>query len=218
MDREAQLLEERAQQIALYQKIFEIVKTIEYMTKDTRIEFGTTKYKAVSEEKVTMKVRKELVKHKLIVLQRCVSIDHEGKLTTVKCEYDLIDTETGYSVPLESVGQGSDSQDKGSSKALTNSWKYLLLRMFMIPTGEDPDKIASAEMDEDYKYDQQHEELVSRIMEIYKELNVTPAQAVATNQEILHTTKYKDASIDNLELLVKHLSGQLDKKNAGGSE
>jgi hypothetical protein len=34
---------------------------------------------------------------------------------------------------------------------MTYSFKYLLLRTFAIPTGEDPDKIASAQIDDDMK-------------------------------------------------------------------
>ena len=35
--------------------------------------------------------------------------------------------------------------------AMTYSYKYMLLRTFAIPTGEDPDKISSAETDEKIK-------------------------------------------------------------------
>ena len=38
-------------------------------------------------------------------------------------------------------------QDKGVGKAMTYAYKYMLLRTFAIPTGEDPDKISSAETD-----------------------------------------------------------------------
>ena len=33
----------------IYQKINEVMKNIEYLTKDDKVEFGTTKYKAISE-------------------------------------------------------------------------------------------------------------------------------------------------------------------------
>ena len=36
---------------------------------------------------------------------------------------------------------------------MTYAYKYLLLRTFAIPTGEDPDKIASAEYDEQFGND-----------------------------------------------------------------
>ena len=47
-----------------------------------------------------------------------------------------------------SSGTGVDTQDKGVGKAMTYAYKYLLLRTFAIPTGEDPDKISSAELDD----------------------------------------------------------------------
>ena len=52
-----------------------------------------------------------------------------------------------------SSGTGVDTQDKGVGKAMTYAYKYLLLRTFAIPTGEDPDRTASAELDAKYTVD-----------------------------------------------------------------
>jgi hypothetical protein len=48
---------------------------------------------------------------------------------------------------LASSGTGVDPQDKGVGKAMTYSYKYLLLRTFAIPTGEDPDKVHNGELE-----------------------------------------------------------------------
>ena len=58
-------------------------------------------------------------------------------LTTVTMEFTFIDSETGQQLPVRFVGQGLDSGDKGISKACTNATKSMLLKMFLIPTGED---------------------------------------------------------------------------------
>ena len=50
-------------------------------------------------------------------------------------------------IEVESNGSGVDTQDKAVGKAMTYAYKYMLLRTFAIPTGEDPDKISSAETD-----------------------------------------------------------------------
>ena len=55
-------------------------------------------------------------------------------------------------IDIASCGDGADSQDKGSGKAMTYAFKYMWLRAFALPTGEDPDKISSAELDEKLKY------------------------------------------------------------------
>ena len=139
----------------VYKKIHEVMKAIEYLKKDDKISFGSTNYSAISEEHVTTVVRAELVKNKLIivpiaqehtrtdtVLERSIS-----RLTTVNTTYRILDVEDDSYIDAVSSGTGVDTQDKGVGKAMTYSYKYLLLRLFAIPTGEDPDKISSAQTD-----------------------------------------------------------------------
>ena len=141
----------------IYQKINEVMKNIEYLTKDDKVEFGTTKYKAISEEKVTTAVREQLVKQGIVIVT--VEQESENKelirtdksvnmLTSVHVRYRIqnIDDVNDF-IEVESNGTGVDTQDKGVGKAMTYAYKYMLLRTFAIPTGEDPDKISSAETD-----------------------------------------------------------------------
>lgn len=141
----------------IFQKINEVMKNIEYLTKDDKVEFGSTKYKAISEEKVTTAVRDQLVKQGIVILP--ISQEAENKelirteksvnmLTSVHTKYRIqnIDDVNDY-IEVESNGSGVDTQDKGVGKAMTYAYKYMLLRTFAIPTGEDPDKISSAETD-----------------------------------------------------------------------
>ncbi|WP_052759798.1 ERF family protein [Paenibacillus sp. DMB20] len=139
----------------LYQKISAVMKDVEYLSKDDAIEFKSTKYKAISEEKVTSTVRASMIKHGLVILP----IEQEHKridsLTTVDVKYKIIDIDTGDFEILASSGTGADTQDKGVGKAMTYSYKYLLLRSFAIPTGEDPDKVSSAELDENHRKEEE---------------------------------------------------------------
>lgn len=141
----------------IYQKINEVMKNIEYLTKDDKVEFGTTKYKAISEEKVTTAVREQLVKQGIVISP--IKQESENKelirteksvnmLTSVHVKYRIqnIDDVNDF-IEVESNGTGVDTQDKGVGKAMTYAYKYMLLRTFAIPTGEDPDKISSAETD-----------------------------------------------------------------------
>lgn len=142
----------------IYQKINEVMKRIEYLTKDDQVNFGTTKYKAISEEKVTTAVRNELVKVGLVIIPIKQDINvvelmrsekSVNQRTDVNVVYRIqnIDDSEDY-IEASSSGSGVDTQDKGVGKAMTYAYKYLLLRTFAIPTGEDPDKISSAETDE----------------------------------------------------------------------
>lgn len=134
----------------IYEKILEVMKNIEYLNKDDAVSYGSTKYKAMSEEKVTTTVRKELIKQGLVVFPIEQTVTKEGNITTTNTKYKMVNTENPEEyVILASSGQGSDTQDKGVGKAMTYSFKYMLLRTFAIPTGEDPDKVASEKLDDD---------------------------------------------------------------------
>ena len=136
----------------IYQKMLEVMKSIEYLNKDDAVSYGNTKYRAMSEEKVTMTVRKELIKQGLVVFPIEQSVMKEGNLTTTNTTYKMVNVDNPEEfVILASSGQGADTQDKGVGKAMTYSFKYMLLRTFAIPTGEDPDKVASEKIDDDEK-------------------------------------------------------------------
>lgn|SRR5699024_7328034 len=142
----------------IYEKISAVMQDVEYLSKDDHIKFKSTNYRAISEEKVTRTVRESLIKHGLIILPIEQEHKREGTLSTVDTRYKIVDTDTGESEMLVSSGTGVDTQDKGVGKAMTYSYKYLLLRTFAIPTGEDPDKTSSAELDEQERKKQQQQE------------------------------------------------------------
>ena len=132
----------------IYQRIQAVMQDIQYLAKDDQVAFGTTKYKAISEEKVTTSVRTSMIKNGLVMYPETQEISKEGQITTVNVTYRMVNVDNpNEQIMIASSGQGSDTQDKGSGKAMTYAFKYALLRTFMIPTREDPDKISSAELD-----------------------------------------------------------------------
>lgn len=132
----------------IYEKIHAVMQDVQYLAKDDRVEFGSTKYKALSEEKVTSILRAELLRHKLVVYPIRQSTSRTGQITHVDVTYRMVNAENPEeSIEIASCGDGADSQDKGAGKAMTYAFKYMWLRTFAIPTGEDPDKISSAELD-----------------------------------------------------------------------
>ncbi len=54
---------------------------------------------------------------------------------------------SGTFIEVMSSGEGSDTGDKASNKALTGAYKYALRQTFCIETGDDPDEHASAPME-----------------------------------------------------------------------
>ena len=135
----------------LYKKILNVMKAVEHLSKDGKIEYGKTKYNYVTEQKVTSTVRQALIEEGLVILPIRTDATTVENLTTIHCQYLIVDVDTGMGHDISSIGQGSDSQDKGSNKALTGAYKYLLLRTFAIPTGDDPDKTSSPELDDEGK-------------------------------------------------------------------
>lgn len=132
----------------IYEKISAIMEDIQYLGKDDKVEFGSTKYRALSEEKVTSIMRAELLKHRLIVYPISQVSSRIGTITHVDVVYRMINVDAPDEyIEISSCGDGADTQDKGSGKAMTYAFKYMWLRTFALPTGEDPDKISSAELD-----------------------------------------------------------------------
>lgn len=200
----------------LYKKIHQVMDAVQYLEKDSKISFGNTNYRALSEEKVTTTVREKLIEFKLIIIPVEQSIDRENILTTVNTKYKIIDTETGESEIISSSGQGSDTQDKGAGKAMTYGYKYLLLRTFAIPTGEDSDKISSNEMDEKQ---QKHEtnirkfsdEQKKRIAKIKSIFNIDKTEGLNKYVEFWAKKKkktvktYMDLTTENIEEFCKYI-------------
>jgi hypothetical protein len=150
--------------MSLHEKILAVMTEVEYLNKDDTVGSGKNEYKGISEEKVTETVRKSLIKNKLVlfpieqiqsrtdtVLKDSYGNEKVNRLTTVETKYKIVDVETGEFEILASSGQGADTQDKGIGKAMTYSYKYLLLRTFAIPTGEDPDKVSSLDYDKQFE-------------------------------------------------------------------
>lgn len=135
----------------IYVKILSIMEAVQRLEKDTSVSFGKTDYKALSEEKVTSILREQMIKQKLIVFPVEMFSHREGQITHVDVKYRIVDTESGQFIEVVSCGDGADTQDKGSGKAMTYAYKYMWLRTFAIPTGEDPDKISSAQLDAEQK-------------------------------------------------------------------
>ena len=136
----------------IYEKILAIMQDVQYLAKDDHVHFGSTDYKALSEEKVTSTMRDELIKNKLVVFPVAQESNRNGTITHVDTKYRMVNVECPEEfIEIVSCGDGADSQDKGSGKAMTYAFKYMWLRVFALPTGEDPDKISSAELDDKAK-------------------------------------------------------------------
>lgn len=134
----------------IYEKIAAIMSDVQYLAKDDRVQFNQTDYKALSEEKVTSILRAEMLKHKLVVFPVQQTSSRQGNISHVDVVYRIVNVESPDEfIEVASCGDGADTQDKGSGKAMTYAFKYMWLRTFALPTGEDSDKIANAQIEAD---------------------------------------------------------------------
>jgi len=64
----------------------------------------------------------------------------ETALTDIAMDWTFVDGDSGETWTCQVPGCGEDSGDKGVYKAMTGSEKYLLMKAFLIPTGDDPEE------------------------------------------------------------------------------
>lgn len=139
---------------------------VNYLQKDDTVGTGSSSYRGISDEKVRDNVRKSMIVHGLICVP--VKIDKEtsverwtepdpysktgGTKQKQQVFSDIVFTfriyhTSGAFIEGQSSGHGIDSQDKSPGKAMTYAMKYFLLNTFMVPTGDDPDKVHSNDIE-----------------------------------------------------------------------
>lgn len=140
--------QEEVRTLTLAEKIIAIMGEVQRLQKDDQVSFKNTNYKALSEEKVTAIMHEKLVKYKIFVYPVQQEWERTGSITHVNIKYRMVNAENPSDyIEIMSCGDGADTQDKGSGKAMTYAFKYMWLRTFALPTGEDPDKVSSDELD-----------------------------------------------------------------------
>lgn len=145
----------------LYEKIVAVMINVGQLQKDGAIEDSNGKhmYNYLSEEVTTGRLQKAFIEYGLVLFPikveselihlESMKYDKAVKtpITKVIVTYKICCAETGEFEELQSIGYGSDSQDKGSNKAMTSAFKYVQRQTFMISTGDDADHTPSHELD-----------------------------------------------------------------------
>lgn len=194
----------KEEKLTLAEKIVNIMSEVQRLQKDDNVEFGKTKYKALSEEKVTTIMREKLVKYNILVYPIEQEWSREGSITHVNVKYRMVNAENPSDyIEIVSCGDGADSQDKGSGKAQTYAYKYMWLRTFALPTGEDPDKISSDELDAKEAEQKALEETITNKEVMILENMLSDEQKAWT---------FKAYQVDSLSAMSKAQYGDLMKR------
>lgn len=140
-----------------------VYKKVGYVQKKGKVEINSkSSYKVATESEFIAAIRPELalagiyqqpLSMNVISNERIMSEkEWDGKVTksyqhrvVVQSVYRFTHVNSGTFVDVVAIGEGMDSGDKSFYKAMTGANKYAMRQLFMIETGDDPDKYASDE-------------------------------------------------------------------------
>ena len=114
-------------------------------------------YSFAGEADLIASLRPAMLANGLSVAPIGVSVLEQGRYQTLKggllnhvvaaVTYRLTHAPSGESEDCQVLGEASDAGDKAAPKALTGAYKYFLRQTFLIETGDDPDRYASADQE-----------------------------------------------------------------------
>jgi hypothetical protein len=130
---------------SLFGKLAKIIGEISRVPKRGRNEFH--KYDYVTEADLLDAVRAKLAEANVAYFFSVLSVETRelpgnpkgGPITQVTVSATFADGDTGETWMVHGAGAGQDAGDKGLYKAITGAQKYLLMKTFMVPTGDDPE-------------------------------------------------------------------------------
>ena len=132
----------------IYESIAKIMEEVPAITKSDKNTTQGFAYRGI--DKVMNAMQPLLAKHKVFIVPECLERNREEKTTSkggnliysiLKMKYRFY-AEDGSFVETITVGEGMDSGDKSSNKAMAIAMKYAMFQVFCIPTeaDDDPDK------------------------------------------------------------------------------
>lgn len=135
------------EQKGLYKKLAEIMSEVGYIQKNGKNNhFG---YTYATESDVQDAVRDKMSQRHLMMIPN-VTDTALREITTrkgnteyvakVTITYKIVDGETGEEMQFNMEGEGQDPGDKAIYKAISGTQKYAIMKLFMIPTGDDPER------------------------------------------------------------------------------
>jgi len=148
---------------SLVRKLCEVMDAIGWVAKTGYNEFH--KYHYAQEADLVNAIRGELAKRHIFIFSSVtktvrsplevetmkwdesvkmkVPTIRKTQLTEIEMDWTFVDGESGEERTVRFDGVGEDNVDKGLYKAMTGCEKYLLMKSFLVPTGDDPEKDSS---------------------------------------------------------------------------
>ena len=134
----------------IYQAMNAVMLAVGYVQKSGRASFGRTNYTYAGEGDLISALRPACVEHGIIIHPFSIQQMHQDSYdtssgatmnrTAVVITYRFAHAHSDTHFDVTVAGEGADTGDKSSNKAMTGAFKYALRQAFMIETGDDPDK------------------------------------------------------------------------------
>jgi hypothetical protein len=111
-------------------------------------------YKYATEADVNEKIRECLAEQNILMVpsvKKQETREHQTRkgnieyIARVEMDFTFMDGDTGESLTFSMNGEGQDPGDKAVYKAISGAQKYALMKLFMIPTGDDPEQDRDSE-------------------------------------------------------------------------
>lgn len=153
---------------SLVMKLAEVMAAVGWIEKSGYNEFH--KYRYAQEADLVNALRGELAKRHIMVFPDVKEVERKEhvtetlkwdesarakvptarktQLTEIAVVWTFVDGESGEERSITVHGVGEDNMDKGFYKAFTGSEKYMLMKTFLIPTGDDPEKDSKEEAED----------------------------------------------------------------------
>lgn len=158
---------EKEKQLNIYQRMAKATDEIKRVAKNLHVGTGKSQYKAVGEADILDAVKPIEYKYgiysypfsRTIIdnqILETVSIDYQTKQPVkkrsmylrIETVYRFVNTDNPQDyMEITSYGDGLDSGDKATGKAMTYCDKYALMKAYKISTGDDPDQNNDTQLD-----------------------------------------------------------------------
>jgi len=133
----------------LIQKLAKVMGSVKHVAKRGRNEFH--KYDYSTEADIVDAVRHGLATEGVMIFPSAEELTWRevstksgtASVATLRVKFTITDGIDDREVWI--YGEGQDSGDKATYKAMTGAVKYYILKQFLIPTGDDPERDVSAE-------------------------------------------------------------------------
>lgn len=207
------MMEEVINKTTLYKKIIKVMSQVERVPKNGYNQFH--KYNYVMESDLVDHVRKFMVDEGLVLFNNFKSYKVEGDMAVGEIEFTLACSETGESVTSVIVSEGMDKGDKKFPKMMASGTKYYLMKMFLIPTGDDPEGDIKTDMqtnsnsqgNERVASESQVKKIKAQLSETVKVVNSTrPDHEKITKMDIENRLKREVVNYNQIEELSSQMA------------